>query len=76
MGELLIKDLDERLIHQLQNRASARHASLEEEVRDILMEAIKPPINELAKKATAFRERTAERQKTNSLDLLREDRTI
>jgi hypothetical protein len=47
---------------------------LEDELRAILTNAAQRDLSELRRKAVAIRNKTANRQKTNSLDLLREDR--
>ena len=45
MRNLSIRKLDEKLYHQLQARAAAKHVSMEEEARQILQQAVLAPNN-------------------------------
>ena len=76
MGDLTIRNLDDRVIARLKKQARANHRSLEEEVRHLLTQRF----GRLARIA-GFRERsrqlasrTAHTRQTDSVDMLREDR--
>lgn len=75
MSDLVLRDLDERLLEQLHQNAAWHGLTIEEEVKKIidtvLVSSSKAGILE---RARAIRERNAHLQKTNTLELLREDR--
>ena len=77
MGTLTIRNLDNGVIERLKEQAKANHRSLEGEVRHLLTQRLDRLVE-----VAAFRERTrqlvstsADTQQTDSVDLLREDRT-
>lgn len=74
MAQVLVKNLDEQVVRSLKERATLQGRSLEEELRFILTQAAEPDYAELRSQVAALREKTASRQKTDSLILLREDR--
>ena len=74
MAEVLIRNLSDSVVQCLREQASSHGNSLEDELRAILTNAAQRDLSELRRKAVAIRNKTANRQKTNSLDLLREDR--
>lgn len=47
MGQVVIRNLDERLIERLKARAAAQRKSLEQSLRDLLAEAARPSRAEL-----------------------------
>ncbi len=77
MGTLTIRNLDNGVIERLKAQAKANHRSLEGEVRHLLTQRLDRLVE-----VAAFRERTrqlvstsVDTQQTDSVDLLREDRT-
>ncbi len=76
MGDLTIRNLDDRVIERLKRQARANHRSLEGEVRHLLTQRV----DRLVRLAD-FRERTrqlasltVDTRQTDSVDMLREDR--
>ena len=76
MGDLTIRNLDDRVIERLKRQARASHRSLEGEVRHLLTQRV----DRLVRLAD-FRERTrklasltVDTRQTDSVDMLREDR--
>ena len=76
MGNLTVRNLDDRVIERLKAQAKANQRSLEGEVRHVLTQQVERP-NRIAD----FRERTrqlvsltAGTSQSDSADLLREDR--
>ena len=75
MSELVIRDMDSHLLDRIHQTAILHGVSVEDEVKKILDTAINTPSpNTALDRARAIRERNAHLQKTNTLDLLREDR--
>ncbi len=76
MPELMIKDIDEETVQRLKHRAIFHGVTLEEEAKDILTRTIghkKLSRDEFIQKAEELR-KMAGPQKTDSVDLIREDR--
>lgn len=75
MANLTIRNLDDEVVDKLKARAKAHHRSLEAELREILTSAARRPGREeflaLADRIAAM---TPEAHKTDSTELLREDR--
>ncbi len=76
MGNLTVRNLDDRVIERLKAQAKANQRSLEGEVRHVLTQQVDRP-----SRIVAFRERTrqlvsltAGTNQTDSAELLREDR--
>ena len=76
MGNLTIRNLDDRVIEQLKAEARANQRSLEGEVRHVLMQRV-----DRARRLADFRGRTREllaltagTTQTDSVELIREDR--
>ena len=76
MGNLTIRDLDDRVIDALKAQARTNQRSLEAEVRYLLTQRVDRRV-----RMAGFRERSAQiarlsagTPKTDSLELLREDR--
>ena len=88
MGDLTIRDLDDRIIDLLTAQAEANRRSLEEEIRHLLTQGVEQESRYLrtrqmgrAERISDFRERTrqlvsltAGSRQSDSVDLLREDR--
>jgi antitoxin FitA len=73
MGQLLVRGLDDRLIETLKRRAARLGRSAEAEHRVILEQALQSETETFAEAAARLRSRTP-KQKTNSTDIVREDR--
>ena len=76
MGNVTIRNLDDRVIDALKAQAKANQRSLEAELRFVLSQEVNHRL-----RMAAFRERTAELTRetvdvpqTDSVDLLRQDR--
>lgn len=78
MAQVLIRDLDLKVIETLKQRAQQNSRSLQGELKVILEEAARKPahisIDEFLAKAREIRNRTAGRAQTDSAELIREDR--
>ena len=75
MSELVIRNMDETVLEQLHQKAAMHGITVEEEVKMILVSAIGAASQKsVLERARAIRKRNAHLQKTNTLDLLREDR--
>ena len=77
MGDLTIRDLDDRVIERLKAQAQANQRSLEDEIRYVLTQQVGRRV-----RVAAFRERTRQiaqmttgTRQTDSAVLLREDRS-
>jgi len=76
VGELLIKNIDNELLEQIKQNAELHGVSLEEEAKFLLDQAIdrkKGDREEIVKWANDFRKKVGP-QKSDSVDLIREDR--
>ena len=76
MGNILVRNLDDDVIASLKAQAKENHRSLEGEIRFILSDGVSRKsesvrFRELAKRVM---DSTADTQRTNSVDLIREDR--
>lgn len=74
MGDLLVRNIDDALIHLLEQRAAAHRRSIEAEHRMILQEALLAEDGIFARRARRWRCRTAGRHATDSAELIRADR--
>ncbi|WP_125461685.1 MULTISPECIES: hypothetical protein [Rhodomicrobium] len=79
MGQIIVRNLDDQVIARLKERAQRADQSLEQTVRDILVEAAKPSKTDLWAEIDALRHAAAMRQGPvqTALDptvLIREDR--
>ena len=73
MAQVLVRQLDDRLVEALKARAHRNHRSLEEELRAILTSAAKPDRAEFWKIADEIRSRSRSTG-PDSAELIREDR--
>jgi plasmid stability protein len=73
MGQLIVRGLDDDLIHALKRRAARVGRSAEAEHRAILAKALQPETESFAQAAARLRMRTPP-QITDSADLVRRDR--
>lgn len=75
MQSVLIRNLEESVIVKLKKRATQNGRSLQSEVKIILDEAAnEPEVFSALEAARRIRASNTKRNKTNSVDLLREDR--
>lgn len=75
MSEIVLRDVDRDLLDRIHQNAILHGVTVEDEVKEILHSAIENVSqNSVLQRARAIRERNAHLQKTNTLDLLREDR--
>lgn len=58
MGQVIIRNIDERLVERLKARAAAQHKSLEQSLRELLAEAARPSRAELLAEAERIRAMT------------------
>jgi plasmid stability protein len=73
MGQLLVRGLEDRVIHALKQRATRSGRSVEAEHRALLLEALAPAEESFAERAARMR-RTAPTQAIDSADMIRADR--
>jgi plasmid stability protein len=74
MGQLLVRQLDDRLINALKERAAKNGRSVEAEHRAILEEVLDRDRREFIELARQLRESLAGIPQTDSADLIREER--
>lgn len=74
MGQVLVRNVDDRVIETLKTRAAARGLSLESELRDVLSRAAAHPRAELAAELAAVRALTPKPSGPLAEDLVREGR--
>ncbi|HET6520653.1 MAG TPA: hypothetical protein VFG47_12670 [Geminicoccaceae bacterium] len=75
MAQVLVRDLDERTVERLKERARTHGRSLQREAKAILEEAANAPTVEEARAAAErVRRRFAGRTFSDSAELIREDR--
>jgi hypothetical protein len=79
MTQVLVRGLEPEVVESLKKRAEINRRSLQGELKVILEEAARNSrsvnnIDELLTRARTIREQTAGRIKTDSADLIREDR--
>ena len=76
MGNLTVRNLDDRVIEQLKAQAKANQRSLEGEVRHVLTQQVDRPsrIADFHERTRQLVTLTAGTSQSDSADLLREDR--
>jgi antitoxin FitA len=78
MGQVVIRNIDNKVIEQLKARAAAPHKSLEQSLRELLTEAAKPSRAELLAEIDRIRAMTPPRRPgieyPAAEQLIREDR--
>ena len=74
MGQVIVRNLDDRIIAALKTKAELHGQSLEQELRTILSRAAVPNIQERVALASRIRGLTPKRRQTDSTKLIREDR--
>lgn len=75
MGQIIVRKLDDAVVKRLKQRAKSQGISLEEAVRRILSEAVKPTKDELIEEMRRIRAMSPPiTEPPFSQDLIREDR--
>jgi len=74
MGQVIVRNLDNRIITALKAKAAAHGQSLEQELRTILANAALPNTEDKLALADRIRGLTPKRTQTDSTALIREDR--
>jgi antitoxin FitA len=78
MAQVVIRNIDDRVIERLKLRAAAQHKSLEQCLREVLTEAAQPSRAELVAELERIRAMTPPRQPgvtyPTAEELIREDR--
>ncbi len=74
MGQVIVRNLDDKVIAALKAKAELHGHSLEQELRAILSGAAKPNAEERLALADRIRAMTPRKRQTNSTVLIREDR--
>lgn len=72
MAQILVRDLDEKVVDRLKSRAAEHRRSLQAEVKLILEQAARIDRAEARRLAEQIRRRTTGRQTSDSADLIRE----
>ncbi len=75
MAQVLVRNLDDAVVALLKQRAALHGNSLEQELRDILTAAAAPPGRTTLAAVDRIRTATPKGEHTDSVDLLREDRS-
>ncbi|HEX7186166.1 MAG TPA: Arc family DNA-binding protein [Thermoanaerobaculia bacterium] len=76
MAQIVVRDLDPKVIEQLRARARSHGRSLEDEIKAILKTAAPLSMREARAIAEQWQRRLAGQITGDSSDLLREDRTV
>ena len=74
MGQVIVRNLDDRTIAALKAKAALHGTSLEQELRRILSEAARPGPEERLALADEIRAMTPRRAQSDSTRLVRQDR--
>jgi plasmid stability protein len=74
MGQVLVRNLEDKVINALKERATLHNNSLEQELREILTAASKPTPAELRAISQRIRAMTPEGSQFDSVALIREER--
>ena len=74
MGQVTVRNLDDRVLARLRERARAHHRSLEAELRTILSEAVAPVGPALREELDRIRQALRSRWSADTTALIRQDR--
>jgi antitoxin FitA len=76
MGQVVIRNIDDRVVQRLKARAAAEHKSLEQSLRDLLAEAARPSRTELLADLARIRAMTPPASRTfpTTEELIRAER--
>ena len=77
MGNLLIRDVPEKIVARLKDRAKRRNRSLQQELHSILVATSTQSLSEITKQASRMRAKLRKKgiSFSDSAELLREDRS-
>ena len=75
MAQILVRNLDEKVVSRLKKRAEREGRSLQSEVRIILEQAAKLDAETARETVTGFRKGLSKRRFSDSARLIREDRS-
>ena len=80
MGQVVIRNIDTRVLERLKGRAASQHKSLEQSLRELLTDAAKPRVADLLAEAERIRAMSPPQQANAEFpraeDLIREDRDL
>jgi plasmid stability protein len=74
MAQVIVRNLDDRVVERLKQVAKRRGHSLEQELRNILSAAAKPSRAEMIAEIDRIRAMTPRKLQSDSTDLIRQDR--
>ena len=74
MAQVIVRNLDERVVAALKERAAGKGRALEQELRDIITEAATPSRQELLSELDRCRAMTPKTHATLAEDIIREIR--
>ena len=75
MAQVLVRNIAEATVDRLKRRARSHGRSLQAELHDILERAARTDIADARRAAERIRRRLADREHTDSTELIAEDRT-
>jgi plasmid stability protein len=76
MAQVLVRNLPDDVVARLKARAARARHSLEQELRDILIDAARPGRDEIRADMDRIRAMTPNVPQTDSAELIREDRDL
>jgi plasmid stability protein len=76
MAQVLVRNLPDDVVDRLKARAALARHSLEQELRQILIEAARPGRDEILADMDRIRAMTPNVPQTDSAELIREDRDL
>ena len=77
MGQVVIRNIDTRVLERLKGRAASQHKSLEQSLRELLTDAAKPRSTDLLAEAERIRTMSSSQENRDfpkAEELIREDR--
>ncbi len=74
MAQVIVRNLDDKVVAALKERAAGKGRALEQELRDILTDAAKPSRAELRAEMDRCRAMTPKAHRTPAEDIIREIR--
>jgi len=74
MAQVIVRNLDDKVVATLKERAARKGRALEHELREILSRAARPTRNELAAELARCRAMTPRTHRTAAEDIIREIR--
>lgn len=74
MAQVIIRNIDDKAIAYLKSKAARHKHSLEQELREIILSAVKSPRQTFLMHSSKIRKTLKQKPQTDSLSLLRKDR--